>query len=48
MQLPPASEAKSTITEPGFISLTCSSKINSGASLPGIKAVVIIISTSLA
>lgn len=48
MQLPPASAAKSTITEPGFIDLTCSSKINSGAGLPGIKAVVIIISQSLA
>lgn len=47
LQFPPASAAKSTITLPAFISLTCSSKISSGASLPGIKAVVIIISTSL-
>lgn len=48
LQFPPASAAKSTITEPGFIAFTCSSKINSGASFPGINAVVIIISTSLA
>lgn len=47
LQLPPASAAKSTITLPGFIALTCSSVSNSGAGFPGIKAVVIIISTSL-
>lgn len=48
LQFPPASEAKSTITLPGFIAFTCSSKISSGAALPGINAVVTIMSTSLA
>lgn len=47
-QLPPFSEAKSTITDPGFIESTMAFKINFGAGLPGIKAVVIIISTSFA
>jgi len=47
-QLPPFSDARSTITEPGFIESTISFKINFGAGLPGIKAVAIIISTSFA
>ena len=47
-QFPPASEAKSTTTEPGFIASTCSFLMSLGAGLPGIKAVVIMISTSLA
>ena len=47
-QLPPCSAAKSTMTEPSFIDSTISLVINLGAGLPGIKAVVIIISTSLA
>jgi len=45
-QLPPYSEAKSTMTDPGFIESTIYFKINLGAGLPGIKAVVTIISTS--
>ena len=36
------------MTEPGFINATCSSVIRVGAFLPGIRAVVTIISTSLA
>lgn len=47
-QLPPFSAAQSTMTEPGFIFLTAFSEINLGAGFPGIKAVVMIISTSLA
>lgn len=47
-QLPPFSEAKSTITDPGFIKWTCLSNNNLGAGLPGISAVVTMISTSFA
>lgn len=47
-QLPPYSEAKSTIIEPGFMESTICFKINFGAGFPGINAVVIMISTSLA
>ena len=46
-QLPPASAAKSTITDPGFMAATISSVINVGAGRPGISAVVITMSTSL-
>ena len=38
-QLPPVSTARSTITEPGFMSLTMASVISTGAFLPGISAV---------
>jgi hypothetical protein len=38
----------STITDPYLIALTASSYIKVGAAFPGIKAVLIIISTSLA
>ena len=48
LQLPPMAAARSTITLPSRIDLTMSSVINSGAGLPGIKAVVMIISTSSA
>lgn len=47
-QFPPASAAKSTKTEPLFMALICSSNIKMGAFFPGIKAVVMIISTSFA
>lgn len=47
-QLPPVSAAKSTTTEPLFMESTISLVISLGASFPGIKAVVIIMSTSLA
>ena len=45
-QFPPFSDARSTITEPYFIKSTISVSISFGAGLPGIKAVVMIISTS--
>lgn len=48
MQFPPASAARSMITEPGFMTSTCSSMISLGAGLLGIRAVVIMISQSLA
>ena len=47
-QLPPVAAAKSTTTEPGFMESTISFVIKRGAGLPGIAAVVIMISTSLA
>ena len=47
-QFPPVSAAKSTIMDPCFIFSTNSFERSFGAGLPGIKAVVIIISTSLA
>ena len=45
---PPCAAAMSTITLPGFISDTSLAVINFGAGLPGIKAVVMMMSTSLA
>ena len=47
-QLPPFWAAKSTTTLPGFIESTISLVIKRGAGFPGINAVVIMISTSLA
>jgi len=47
-QLPPVSAARSTITDPYFIESTIYLSISLGAGLPGINAVVMIISTSLA
>ena len=47
-QLPPCSAAKSTITLPGFIDSTIPAVINLGAGLPGICAVVMMMSTSMA
>ena len=44
-QLPPFSAARSTTTDPGFMSATCSALISFGAGLPGISAVVMTIST---
>ena len=46
-QLPPCSAARSTITLPGFIDCTISAVISFGAGLPGISAVVMMMSTSL-
>jgi hypothetical protein len=43
-QLPPASAARSTITEPGFISATALAGISFGAGRPGTSAVVTITS----
>ena len=43
-QLPPASAARSTITEPGFIPCTASALISFGAGRPGTSAVVTITS----
>ena len=47
-QLPPCSAAMSTMTLPCFIDLTMSSVISLGAGLPGISAVVMMMSTSFA
>ncbi len=47
-QLPPCSAARSTITLPGRIDSTISRVINFGAGFPGINAVVMMMSTSLA
>ena len=47
-QFPPCSAARSTITEPGFMDLTMSAVISLGAGLPGMSAVVMMMSTSLA
>lgn len=47
-QLPPASAARSTMTDPGFMTSTISFVISFGAGFPGIRAVVMMISTSLA
>ena len=44
--LPPLAAAMSTITEPGVIAATISPVINRGAGLPGISAVVMMMSTS--
>ena len=38
-QLPPLSTARSTMTEPGFMSSTMAASIRTGAGLPGICAV---------
>mmetsp|Transcript_9199 Transcript_9199/g.13636 ORF Transcript_9199/g.13636 Transcript_9199/m.13636 type:complete len:214 (-) Transcript_9199:697-1338(-) len=46
--LPPFAAAKSTQTEPGFITLSISSLTRIGAFLPGIRAVVTMMSTSWA
>ena len=40
-QLPPDSDARSTITEPGFISATIAAVTSTGARRPGTFAVVI-------
>ncbi len=47
-QLPPCSPAMSTITLPGFMLFTMSAVISLGAGLPGMSAVVMMMSTSLA
>jgi len=46
--LPPASAARSTVTDPAFMEWTMSFVIMSGALRPGIKAVVTMMSTSAA
>ena len=46
--LPPFAAAMSTITEPGFIDATISPVMIRGAGLPGISAVVMMMSTSRA
>mmetsp|Transcript_132992 Transcript_132992/g.370756 ORF Transcript_132992/g.370756 Transcript_132992/m.370756 type:complete len:242 (+) Transcript_132992:977-1702(+) len=46
VQFPPPTAARSTITLPGFMSLTMYSSISTGLGLPGIAAVVITISHS--
>lgn len=46
--LPPIAAAMSTITEPDLISATCSAVISFGAGRPGIRAVVMMMSTSFA
>ena len=47
-QLPPCSAAMSTITLPARMLLTMSAVISLGAGLPGISAVVMMMSASLA
>jgi hypothetical protein len=47
-QLPPCSEARSTITLPGRIERTISAVMSFGAGRPGISAVVMMMSTSFA
>ena len=47
-QLPPCSAAMSTMTLPGFIVRTISAVMSLGAGLPGISAVVMMMSTSRA
>ena len=47
-QLPPCSAARSTTTLPSRIDATISSVISFGAGLPGISAVVTMMSTSFA
>jgi hypothetical protein len=47
-QLPPCSEAMSTMTLPGFIDCTISAVISFGRGLPGMSAVVMMMSTSFA
>ncbi len=46
-QLPPASPARSTITEPGFIPSTASAVTSLGAGRPGTSAVVMTTSKPL-
>jgi hypothetical protein len=46
-QFPPVSEARSTITLPNFIESTIALVISLGAGFPGMRAVVMTISTSL-
>ena len=46
-QLPPASTARSTITEPGLISATMAAVICTGAVRPGMSAVVMTMSCVL-
>ena len=46
--LPPLAAAMSTITLPDFIEATMSAVMMRGAGLPGISAVVMMMSTSLA
>ena len=46
--LPPEPAAMSTMTDPGFIEATISSVISRGAGRPGMRAVVMMMSTSLA
>jgi len=46
--LPPFSAAKSTTTEPRFIDATIAAEMSLGAGLPGMSAVVMMMSTSLA
>ncbi len=45
-QLPPRSAARSTMTEPGFMAFTMSAVHSTGASRPGISAVVMTMSIS--
>lgn len=45
-QFPPPWAARSTITEPGFIVVTMSAVMSFGDGLPGIAAVVTMMSTS--
>ena len=47
-QLPPASAARSTTTEPGRISASMSRVMSLGAGRPGMSAVVTMMSTSFA
>jgi hypothetical protein len=47
-QLPPCSAAMSTMTLPGFIVRTISAVMSLGAGLPGISAVVMMMSASRA
>jgi len=47
-QLPPCSAAMSTMMLPGFIDCTMSAVISLGAGLPGMSAVVMMMSTSFA
>ncbi len=46
--LPPLDAARSTMTEPGFMDATISAVISRGAGRPGMRAVVMMMSTSLA
>ncbi|CAB4952813.1 unannotated protein [freshwater metagenome] len=46
--LPPFWAAMSTITEPGFMLATISAVISNGAGRPGMSAVVMMMSTSVA
>mmetsp|Transcript_3340 Transcript_3340/g.11581 ORF Transcript_3340/g.11581 Transcript_3340/m.11581 type:complete len:308 (-) Transcript_3340:521-1444(-) len=46
--LPPASAARSTVTDPRFMPSTCSCRMSFGAGLPGMRAVVMMMSHSFA